>query len=66
LKKYEIAIKNLTKTIESNESICNKINAYDFRGYLYLIEGSFTESIYDFTQYINLSNKVNKYKKKII
>ena len=46
-----------------NESINKKIIAYKFRGTLYLDEELFIESIYDFTQNINLSNKVNKKKK---
>ena len=58
-----LKIKGLSKIIESNESIYKKIIAYKFRGTLYLNEELFIESIYDFTQNINLSNKVNKKKK---
>ena len=55
-----LKIKDFSKIIESNESIYKKIIAYKFRGTLYLDEELFIESIYDFTQNINLSNKVNK------
>ena len=58
-----LKIKDFSKIIESNESIYKKIIAYKFRGTLYLDEELFIESIYDFTQNINLSNKVNKKKK---
>ncbi len=57
-------IKAFTKIIESKESIYKKIIAYKYRGFLYLDKESFIESIYDFTQNINLSNKINKIKKK--
>ena len=58
-----LKIKDFSKIIESKESIYKKIIAYKFRGTLYLDEELFIESIYDFTQNINLSNKVNKKKK---
>ena len=58
-----LKFKDFSKIIESNESIYKKIIAYKFRGTLYLDEELFIESIYDFTQNINLSNKVNKKKK---
>ena len=63
-----LKIKHFTKIIESKESIYKKIIAYRHRGFLYLDEELFIESIYDFTQNINLSIEANKkrnYKKKI-
>ena len=60
MKKSQHSIKDFTKIIESNKSIYTKIIAYKFRGLLYLYEELFTESIYDFTQNINLSNKHKK------
>tara|TARA_S200000501_G_scaffold214104_1_gene201054 strand:- start:394 stop:807 length:414 start_codon:yes stop_codon:yes gene_type:complete len=57
-------IKKYSKIISSNASIYEKIYSYKYRGELYLKKELFIESIYDFTQNINLSNKVNKTKKR--
>tara|TARA_Y100000739_G_scaffold214951_1_gene209152 strand:+ start:278 stop:679 length:402 start_codon:yes stop_codon:yes gene_type:complete len=56
-------IEQWTKIIESNESIYKKIFCYKYRGILYLNKEFFINSIYDFTQNINLSKEINKTKK---
>ena len=60
-----LKIKDFSKIIESNESIYKKIIAYKLRGTLYLDEELFIHAINDFTQSINLLNKINKWKRKV-
>ena len=59
-----LKIKDFTKIIESKESIYKKIICYKMRGVIYLEEELFIEAIKDFTQSINLSNKIKARKKK--
>ena len=58
-------IQYLTENIENNKSNYKKIICYKFRGVIYLKKGLYIESIYDFTQSINLLNKVNKWKRNV-
>jgi len=58
-------IQQYTEFLENNKSIYKKIICYKLRGVLYLKEELFIDAINDFTQSINLLNKINKWKRKV-
>jgi tetratricopeptide (TPR) repeat protein len=58
-------IQQYTEFLENNKSIFKKIICYKLRGVLYLKEELFIDAINDFTQSINLLNKINKWKRKV-